>query len=1100
MSAADPFGLVGQVLDGQFRVDNLVGEGGFSAVYRGHHQGLNEPIAIKSLKLPAALDPPLVDIFVQRFRDESRILYRLSQGNLHIVRSIAAGTTQSPATGALVPYMVLEWLEGRSLQNDYTVRRTLGQSGRSIEELVKLFDTAADGLGYAHAQGVVHRDLNPGNLFLAVTQHGVKMKVLDFGVAKLMHEGALNMGPRQQTVGQIKIFAPAYGAPEQFDDRVGAVGAHSDVYSFALILLEALRDKCVNEGTHIGEYAQFACDPNRRPTPRSLGIDVPDEVEAAFARATALDPKARWQSAAEFWQSLTIAVKVASERRHEAAARETPPLAMTDRGKPHAIERDRGGATLAIERDGPPPGLGPVMGMAPGSPPLQPKDAAIGGKNLLKGTLPLGATNLPRPAPGAPRVRIPTTIGIPPPARSGSSASNKAVLAPAGAARTLVSPPSAPPAALAPPAAPPRTTARPPSSQRNPAQAMPAVQPLSPVGVVRGPLGAQPAPRFPSDHDLPNPSGWEDDADGDAGSAPTRRASSSSMPAAAVTASGGDDVIELPSMDPLEEEVDEATKVHAPTAEVLRTLSLHNAASARATADAMMARAREAAAAEAGGLGPDEASMLEAAARGAAFAPSPHVKPPYVDPNEDIPEPPESGGTLMMAPVAQRVAQQQQHAQQTPPAQHAPPPPQHRSGGLGATLAMAMPMTPGFAFAPASPHHGSAMQQGSAPPPQQHGHAPLGPPTPQHDWQAATMAFGSQTPNVLEAPGMQGIPGAHGTPPQGVPAINTTAPLHPPYPAGAHGSASISPMAPGGAPFGAAHAQHAQPSGPHGMQQSQQHGLQHNPQQPPDAWPRRSPAEQSGGFGRSPAEHAFPPPTFAPAATAPKLPIVGIAIVLGVLALGGIGLGVFALRSRGHAGTDHAAPSSSIATDVAPDTSVTPVPVPVPDEPTPVPAVTPSGAVDPAPASAVPAETAVPAPVVPPAIAPPPVAPPPVTPPPVTPPPGNAPPPAGVANTPPTPSTKPAADPNAFSEPTARAKLGQANGILVICKKEGGVTGPGNASVTFGPDGSVSGVAVDPPYAGTKEGDCVASAFRRAKVSPFTGTPQTVRHSFEVPK
>ena len=66
MNVADPFGLVGQVLDGQFRVDKLVGEGGFSAVYRGHHLGLDEPIAIKCLKLPAALDTALVDTFVQR--------------------------------------------------------------------------------------------------------------------------------------------------------------------------------------------------------------------------------------------------------------------------------------------------------------------------------------------------------------------------------------------------------------------------------------------------------------------------------------------------------------------------------------------------------------------------------------------------------------------------------------------------------------------------------------------------------------------------------------------------------------------------------------------------------------------------------------------------------------------------------------------------------------------------------------------------------------------------------------------------------------------------------------------------------------------------
>ena len=95
---------------------------------------------------------------------------------------------------------------------------------------------------------------------------------------------------------------------------------------------------------------------------------------------------------------------------------------------------------------------------------------------------------------------------------------------------------------------------------------------------------------------------------------------------------------------------------------------------------------------------------------------------------------------------------------------------------------------------------------------------------------------------------------------------------------------------------------------------------------------------------------------------------------------------------------------------------------------------------------------------------------------------------------------KPTADPNAFNEGAAKTRLAQANGVLVICQKASGVTGPGTASVTFAPDGSVSAVAVDAPYAGTKEGDCAAAQFRRAKVNAFTGSPQTVRHSFEVPK
>lgn len=94
----------------------------------------------------------------------------------------------------------------------------------------------------------------------------------------------------------------------------------------------------------------------------------------------------------------------------------------------------------------------------------------------------------------------------------------------------------------------------------------------------------------------------------------------------------------------------------------------------------------------------------------------------------------------------------------------------------------------------------------------------------------------------------------------------------------------------------------------------------------------------------------------------------------------------------------------------------------------------------------------------------------------------------------------PPPDPNAWNESAARARLNQANGILAFCKKEGGVTGPGSAAVTFGNDGNVTGVAMDPPYTGTPSGDCVAGHFKRTKVNPFQGSPQTIKHTFEVPK
>lgn len=304
MPPTDPFGLVGQVLDGQFSVDAYVGEGGFSLVYRGTSLGLSEPVAIKCLKLPPALGSALVDSFIKRFRDESRLHYKLSQGNLHIARSIASGTFIAPSTSALVPYTALEWLDGKSLADDFADRRARGMKGRTLEEVVRTLDSAIDALAYAHSQGVVHRDLNPGNLFLASTPAGTKLKILDFGVAKILADSALAIRPTARTVGNLRLFAPAYGSPEQFDDSLGAIGPWSDVYSVTLVILEALRDRTVMEGEHIGEFALKAIDPVHRPVPRALGIMVGDEVAAVLARAVALNPIDRPRDAGELWGTL----------------------------------------------------------------------------------------------------------------------------------------------------------------------------------------------------------------------------------------------------------------------------------------------------------------------------------------------------------------------------------------------------------------------------------------------------------------------------------------------------------------------------------------------------------------------------------------------------------------------------------------------------------------------------------------------------------------------------------------------------------------------------------------------------------------------------
>src|SRR5260221_10373674 len=146
------------------------------------------------------------------------------------------------AIGPIVAYMVLEWLEGYTLSEELRARRQRGEKGRSIQEVMRLLDPVAEAMAFAHAQGVVHRDLNPSNIFVAYAHGGSKLKVLDFGVAKVISDHALSLGPRAATVGQIRMFTPAYAAPEQFPKPLGPTAAHTDAYSFAVLVVELLAD------------------------------------------------------------------------------------------------------------------------------------------------------------------------------------------------------------------------------------------------------------------------------------------------------------------------------------------------------------------------------------------------------------------------------------------------------------------------------------------------------------------------------------------------------------------------------------------------------------------------------------------------------------------------------------------------------------------------------------------------------------------------------------------------------------------------------------------------------------------------------------------
>ncbi len=319
----DPFDLVGDVLDGQFRVDSFAGEGDLSVVYKGHHLGVDAPVAIKCLNLPLTLDATHATPLVDGFKDASRIHYRLARGNLNIAQSIASGSTVAPRTGAAVPSLVREWFHGESLSSDLARRRANKMTGRSVAETMALLEAAFDGVSYAHHQGEVHLSLNPNNLFLATkAEGGASLKVLDFGVASAMTDVPAKVpGAPLPPVSRraLRVLFPAYAAPEQLDQGVGPQGPWTDVYALALITLEVLSDRVVMSETDTGALVEHALDDRRRPNPQAHGLKLPRNLELVLTRAVLRSPDRRPKNAAELWRDMKSAVKATASRANMLA-------------------------------------------------------------------------------------------------------------------------------------------------------------------------------------------------------------------------------------------------------------------------------------------------------------------------------------------------------------------------------------------------------------------------------------------------------------------------------------------------------------------------------------------------------------------------------------------------------------------------------------------------------------------------------------------------------------------------------------------------------------------------------------------------------------
>jgi serine/threonine protein kinase len=272
----------------RYELHELVGEGGMGAVYRAVDSRLGRTVAVKTV-LAQHSDQGLANELRQRFMREALAASRVEHRN--VVQVIDFGVTEDGT-----PYLVMEYLRGR----DLGVLLRKSKQPLAIDYVADVMLCVCAALRACHQQGVVHRDLKPSNIFLADTDTGSEIKVLDFGVSKAPVAGDLTQE------GQI-LGTPQYLSPEQVN---GKVGPASDQYALGVLLYVCLTKKLPFE-EHQNLSLLRAIEVGRFPGPRAHRPEIPAELEAIILRAMHADPTRRFESVHALGQALW---KFASQR------------------------------------------------------------------------------------------------------------------------------------------------------------------------------------------------------------------------------------------------------------------------------------------------------------------------------------------------------------------------------------------------------------------------------------------------------------------------------------------------------------------------------------------------------------------------------------------------------------------------------------------------------------------------------------------------------------------------------------------------------------------------------------------------------------------
>jgi hypothetical protein len=286
----------GQIVGERYQLEEWLESGAMGSVWRARQVRLHSPAAVKFL------DPSLIELpeMLERFLQEARSAAAVQSA--HVIQVFDYGST-----GGL-PYIAMEFLEGENLE------ARLARCGLlSPSELDKIFSELARGLGQAHELGVIHRDVKPGNIFLAREGRHEVTKLIDFGIAKVKAD-ALRVSQIVGTELGTLLGTPQYMSPEQLRGR-STVDYRTDLWSLAIIACECLTGRHPFAGATIGDLTVQICT-EEPPAPSALG-DVPAGFDHWFFKGTRKEPSERFESAADMADALT---KILVPRERAAAS------------------------------------------------------------------------------------------------------------------------------------------------------------------------------------------------------------------------------------------------------------------------------------------------------------------------------------------------------------------------------------------------------------------------------------------------------------------------------------------------------------------------------------------------------------------------------------------------------------------------------------------------------------------------------------------------------------------------------------------------------------------------------------------------------------